>query len=104
MVFTIISNLKEFFQVEVDSLRDLSIAHELYAFCMENKETNFSDLMERLDDPSILSSSTLSEMNLINGFFWKIQDKMQEDRNINDYFKVIAFLSRQLNLLNKNDR
>ena len=53
---------------QISALEEFARGKELFEFAIEQKEFNFNILYERLDENTLLTSSTLSEMNAVSMF------------------------------------
>lgn len=52
----------------VSLLEDLARGEELFKFAISQKDVNFNDLYERLDDNTLLTTTTISDMNAVTLF------------------------------------
>ena len=59
---------------QISALEEFARGKELFEFAIEQKELNFNDLYERLDDNTLLTSTTISDMNAVSMFCNKVKE------------------------------
>ena len=61
---------------QISALEEFARGKELFEFAIEQKELNFNDLYERLDDNTLLTSTTISDMNAVSMFCNRVRDEI----------------------------
>jgi hypothetical protein len=66
----------------MEVLLDLTRGKELYEFALSHQELNFNDLYERLEDDTLLSTTTISDMNTVSLFCVKLHEDLEKEQEI----------------------
>ena len=82
MIKKINDHIQDFNHInELGKLSIVSRSKELYEFSIEQREVNFNDLYERLDDNTLLTNTIISDMNVVSKFFNNLNERIQELNN-----------------------
>ena len=97
-----------FLQIEngigpISLIEEFSRSKELYEFAVEQGQLNFNDLYERLDDNTLLTTTTISDMNSVSLFCNKLREQISSIMSPESMVDVAQTVMRVIKFENSQD-